>query len=279
MLISDAQVHLWEPEEQDCPWPKGQRPPHRPNGFSPEEMLLEMDAAHVDRAVIAPPHWVGDNNKTALAAAAKYPSRFGVMGRFDPRVPDAPQRLETWLLQEHMLGIRATFHTKPYSDLLDDGSLDWYWGACERFEIPVMALVPGMLRKLLPVLTRHPRLKILIPHMGCVSGLHGPEAFAHLKDLLELAPFPSVSVMVSAVPCYSSEAYPFRDMFPFIKKVYDAFGSRRMFWGSDFTRLPCTYGECVDQFRVNLDFLSSEDRDWILGKGLAETLSWPETLG
>jgi L-fuconolactonase len=45
MLISDAQVHLWEADRPDRPWPKGQqRPPHRPDGFSAEEMLAEMDA-------------------------------------------------------------------------------------------------------------------------------------------------------------------------------------------------------------------------------------------
>lgn len=57
--MTDAQVHLWEVDRADRPWPKGQqRPPHRLNGFSAEEMLAEMNAAGVDRAVIAPPHWV-----------------------------------------------------------------------------------------------------------------------------------------------------------------------------------------------------------------------------
>jgi L-fuconolactonase len=56
----DAQVHLREPDRQGRPWPGvPQRPPHRPNGFSAEEMLAEMDAVGVDRAVVVPPTWVG----------------------------------------------------------------------------------------------------------------------------------------------------------------------------------------------------------------------------
>ena len=52
MSVTDVQVHLWESERPDRPWPKPQqRPPHRPNGFGAEEMLKEMDAAGVDRAV------------------------------------------------------------------------------------------------------------------------------------------------------------------------------------------------------------------------------------
>lgn len=57
MLITDAQVHIWEVDRPDRPWPGvPQRPPHRANGFSAKEMLAEMDAAGVDRAVVVPPN-------------------------------------------------------------------------------------------------------------------------------------------------------------------------------------------------------------------------------
>src|SRR5690349_19805234 len=84
MLITDAQVHLWEVDRPGRPWPsRPQRPPHRPHGFSAEAMLAEMESAGVDRAVIVPPHWVGDNNAFAIERATKYPGRFGVVGRID----------------------------------------------------------------------------------------------------------------------------------------------------------------------------------------------------
>lgn len=236
-----------------------------------------MDATGVHRAILVPPTWVGDNNESVLEAAAKYPARFAVFGRFNPKAPDARSRLEGWLKQPHMLGVRATFHTKPYVDWLDDGSLDWYWQACEQLGIPVMALAPGMARKLLPIAERHNRLNILIPHMGCSLDSRGPSAFAGLGDLLELARYPKVFVMASAAPCYSAEPYPFRDLEPFIKRIFDAYGPQRMFWGSDLSRLKSTYAECLDQFRTSLDFLSADDKDWILGKALAEALNWPET--
>ena len=277
MLITDAQVHLWEPNRPDRPWPGvPQRPPHRPNGFSAGEMLAEMDAAGVARAVVVPPNWVGDNNQTALEAAAKYPARFAVVGRFNPKAPGAHEQLNGWLKQPHMLGIRATFHTKPYIDWLDDGSLDWYWDACERLGIPVMALVPGMVGKLLPIAERHRELKILIPHMGCRLDSKGTEAFSSLEDLVALARYPGFFVMLSSAPNYSNEPYPFRDLQPFIKRIFDAYGPRRMLWGADRTRLTSTYSECLDHVRRSLDFLSAGDKEWILGRSLAEALNWPE---
>ena len=277
MLITDAQVHLWEPDRPDRPWPgKPQRPPHRPQGFSAKEMLAEMDAVGVDRAIVVTPHWVGDNNATVLEAAAKYPARFAVIGRFDAKAPDARAQLVGWLAQPHMLGIRATFHTKPYSDWLEDGSLEWFWEECERLGIPVMALVPGMPRKLAPVAKRYPDLKLVIPHMGCSLDSRGSAAFSSLGDLLALVRYPKVFVMLSSAPCYSDEPYPFRDLEPFIRRIYDVYGPRRLFWGADLTRLRCTYRECLDQFRNSLEFLSPGDREWILGKALAEALAWPE---
>jgi predicted TIM-barrel fold metal-dependent hydrolase len=277
MFITDAQIHLWETDRPDRPWMKGlQRPPHRPNGFSAEQILAEMDSVGVNRAVIVPPTWVGDNNQSVLEGAAKYPSRFAVVGRFNPKAPDAREQMERWLNQGHMLGIRSTFHTKPYIDWLDDGSLDWYWKACEQFGIPVMALVPGMARKLLPIAERYPHLKVLVPHMGCSLDSRGSEAFATLDDLLALARYPGISVMVSAAPCYSNGPYPFRDIQPFISRIFDSYGPRRLLWGSDLSRLKCSYRECLDQFWLSLDFLSEEDKEWILGKTLAAVLNWPE---
>jgi predicted TIM-barrel fold metal-dependent hydrolase len=277
MLITDAQVHLWEPDRPDRPWPgKPQRPPHRPLGFSAKEMLAEMDAVGVDRAIVVPPHWVGDNNATVLEAAAKYPARFAVIGRFDAKAPDARAQLQGWLAQPHMLGIRATFHTKPYSDWLEDGSLEWFWEECERLGVPVVALVPGMPHKLAPVAKRHPDLKLIIPHMGCSLDSRGSAAFSSLGDLLGLVRYPKVFVMLSSAPCYSDEPYPFRDVAPFIRRIFDAYGPRRLFWGADITRLRCSYRECLDQFRRSLDFLAAGDREWILGKAFAEVLAWPE---
>ena len=235
-----------------------------------------MKSAGVDRAVIVPPTWIGENNASALEAAARYPNRFAVVGRFDVTAEDAGSRLEQWLKQPHMLGVRMSFHVKPFIEWLDDGSLDWFWASCERLQIPVMALVPGMSSKILPIVERHRNLTVLIPHMGCRLDSRGADAFSDLGNLLTLARYPRVAVMVSSVPCFSNGSYPFRDIHPFVRRIYEAFGARRMLWGADLSRLTSTYRECLELFQEALHFLSEEDRQWILGKALAEVLNWPE---
>jgi len=277
MLITDAQINVWEEDRPDRPWPKPQRgDAQRPNGYYPEEAIRDMDAAGVDRAIIVPPVVVGENNATALEAAEKYPGRFAVMGRFDALAPDAELRLDGWLKQPNMLGIRMTFRFVPSIEQLDDGSLEWFWRACEEQSIPLMMFLPGMAEKALPIADRHPHLTIILDHMARNLALRGPEAFADLDVLLQFALRPRVCVKVSSVPNFSAEPYPHRDIYSYLRRIYDAFGPRRLFWGSDITRLSGSYRDCLRLLQEGLDFLSVADRELILGGALAQVLRWPE---
>ncbi|HEX5369409.1 MAG TPA: amidohydrolase family protein [Dehalococcoidia bacterium] len=276
-MITDSQVHIWEVDRPDRPWPQPPRnQPQLPNGFSAEEMLKEMDATGVDRAVIVPPTWIGENNATALEAAQNHPGRFAVMGRFDPLRPDATEALEHWRDQPYMLGIRHTFRMEPYATWLVDGTLDPFWRDCQRFGIPVMVLVSGIADKILPVAAKYEGLKLIIDHMAADLSAQGGNAFAQLDDVISLAKFPSVSIKTSSAPCFSREPYPYQDIYPYLKRIYEAFGSHRMLWGADRTRLTSTYEECLRHFQEGLDFLSEADKEWVLGKTAASILGWPE---
>jgi predicted TIM-barrel fold metal-dependent hydrolase len=277
MLITDAQVHIWEVDNPGRPWPQPWRnQPQLPGGFSAEAMIAAMDQTGVDRAIIVPPTWAGDGNETALETVQTYPDRFAIMGRIDTEAPGAAELLERWLQQPNMLGIRMTFRVPVYRDLLLSGRLDWFWDATERLGIPVACLVAGEASILEPVAAKYPGLTLVLDHMGCI--LEGPpeHAFSTIEESLTLAKYPAVSVKVSSAPCFSAQDYPFADVIPYLKRFYDAYGPRRMMWGADLTRLRGTYSECLRQFQEALDFLSDDDKEWVLGRTAAEVLNWPE---
>ena len=278
MLVTDAQIHVWEVSRPDRPWPEGERtPPQLPHGFSAEQAITAMDEIGVDRAVIVPPSWIGENSATALEAAAAYPQRFAVMGRIDPLAPDTPERLATWLQQPHMIGIRLTFNFPRMAAWLEDPEAqESFWAACERYGIPLMLYLPGAAQKLEPIAARHPGLRLVLDHMARPGNRGGPAAFADLDQMLALARHENVAVKVSSAPNYSAEPYPYADIHPYLRRIYEAFGARRMLWGSDLTRLRGTYRACADLFRRALDFLSDEDRAWIMGGAAAAFLNWPE---
>jgi hypothetical protein len=48
-----------------------------------------------------------------------------------------------------------------------------------------------------------------------------------------------------------------------------------VFWGTDLTRMPCTYYECIHLFTDHLPWLTGEDLERVMGRGVCEWLGWP----
>ena len=61
-----------------------------------------------------------------------------------------------------------------------------------------------------------------------------------------------------------------------LRKLVTAFGRRRCFWGTDLThqRGKVPYRQYVTHFTEELDFISDEDRRWIMGDALRDFLGW-----
>lgn len=272
-MICDAQVHIW-PGESVGHAPADEPFGHRAGPFGPMELLAEMDAAGVDRAILVPPSAQGESNAFALAAAARYPERFAVMGRIALADPASRAALAGWKRQRGMLGVRVSFNAPALRARLADGSIDWFWAAAEREELPVMLLVPGLVPAVGAIARRHPGLQLIIDHMGRPLGAQDAAAFADLDELLAAAQCPNVAVKVSAVPRFSSEPYPWRNLHPYLQRITAAFGPQRMLWGTDLSRMRCTYREAVTMFTEELPFLTADDLDAIMGRTATTLLRW-----
>lgn len=274
--MTDSQIHLWEVDHPDRPWPSPLRTePQGEHGFSAEAALEAMERAGVDRAVVVPPSWVGENNATALEAAAAYPERFAIMGRFDFSAPDAERRLAHWLDEPAMLGIRLTFSQTPTREHLLDGSIDWFLKGCERHQVPLMMFLGGTPHHAGALAERYQGLTVILDHMALDIRADLSVVWNQLDTLVALARFPGIFVKVSSAPNYSAEPYPYRDVHDHLHRLYDAFGPERLFWGSDVTRLRGSYADCRRLFTEALDFLSERDRELIMGEALSVCLRWP----
>ena len=282
-LIVDAQVHVWAPATVERPWAPGAETyadgvenlssaDREPLG--PDELLGEMDAVGVDRAILVPPTFTGDDNSVALQGARHHPDRFAVMGRIDLTEPQ-PDSVASWLETPGMLGVRLTFHWGAQRYWLHDGTADWFWPCAEEHDIPVMVFCPGDLERIAEVARTHPRLRLIIDHFALPLGVRGDGIGAVVDELLRLADLDNVAVKASALPSYVDEPAPFPSLHPHIERVVGAFGASRVFWGSELTRLPCSYAEVLALFAEDLESLSGEQRRSILGAGVTEWLGWP----
>lgn len=280
MKIIDSQVHIWAANTPERPWAPGmERRAHLPEPLDHEKLLGWMDEAGVDAAVLVPPSLEGNRNDLALAAAQKFPHRFAVMGRIALERPDRAA-LKVWKQHSGMLGVRLTFHRPDTWSALTDGTADWFWPAVEEFGIPVMLHAPERLPVLAGIAERHRGLRLIVDHMGFARETMDDETLAGADRLTALARLPNVFVKVSALPCYSTQPYPFRNLHEPLRRIIQAFGPRRCFWGSDLSRMleHCSYRQGVTHFTDELDFLSPEDLEWIMGRGIAECLGWTSVL-
>ena len=88
-----------------------------------------------------------------------------------------------------------------------------------------------------------------------------------MPELVKLARHPNVAVKATGAPGYCSGPYPFRSMHPYLRQIYDAFGPERMFWGTDITKMPCSWRQCVTMFTEELPWLSGEGQGARHGPG------------
>jgi predicted TIM-barrel fold metal-dependent hydrolase len=235
-----------------------------------------MDEAGVDRVVIVPPTLEGDRLDYAQEAVKRYPGRFAIMGRIALNDPTTARRFPTWREQAGVLGIRLNIGVDQ-ATWITDGTADWFWPAAEKAGIPVMFLTTGQTPLFARIAERHPQLILIIDHMGvsseAVKNKTLPVAIDHSAAL---AKYPNVSVKLSAAPLFSSEPYPFRDVTPHIRRLFDAYGPQRCYWGTDMTNsfAKASYRQRVTHFTEELSFLTDSDKDWVMGRAILERLKW-----
>jgi predicted TIM-barrel fold metal-dependent hydrolase len=268
MLIVDSQVHLWRNSI-----PTNQAHRQIPD-YSADDLLKEMDEAGVDAAVIHPPGWDSSADELAVEAARQHPSRLSVLGKFPLDLPESRSLVDGWKEQPGMLGLRFTFQQPHQQSWMTDGTMDWLWPAVERAGLPVGLAAANFLPAVGQVAERHPGVRLIVDHMGRPAGQTDEAAFETLPDLLALAKFPNVAVKVSGAPSYSSAPYPFTNIHGYIHQIYDAFGPQRMFWGTDITRMPCSWRQCVTLFTEELPWLSGDDLELVMGRALCDWLGW-----
>jgi L-fuconolactonase len=275
--VVDAQVHVWLPESPDRPWPPGgaerARSVHRPEPIDGPTLVREMRAAGVDRAVLVPPFFEGHRNDFAVACATEAPGAFRVMARVDLRTGD-PGPVREVLRDPVVAGVRLVFLPAD-AGRVDDPGAEWLWAFAEAEDVPVALLASGQLDALGDLARRRPGLRLAVDHLGLTGRATDAAAAPEIEELAGLAGLPNVSVKLTAVPCYSTASYPWPAVHPHLRRLFDAYGPDRLFWGSDLSRLPGSYADLVRLFREDLDFLTGPDVDAVMGGSVLRWLGWP----
>ncbi|MFD0439931.1 amidohydrolase family protein [Streptomyces chartreusis] len=284
-MIVDAQLH--EPAVS-LPWAEASRETRW--DVMVELQLGYMRAVGVDFAVLHPSEFAW-----GAYAAARHPSRFGLVGmvgapRFgglDPRSPGFTDALARMCVVPGTRGLRVVVTD---ADLT---VMEPAFAAAQEHDLPLFMLAGFGLSQVSEVAVRCPQITVVVDQIGLAQppGKREEPPFAALPQVLELAKHPNVAIKLTGAPTLSQESYPYRDLWPHLRRLVDAFGHRRVMWGSDISRIIGQVGftrmfprENIDRYGAyhsyaealmfvrETESLSAEEKRWLLGETARELL-------
>lgn len=266
-LIIDTHVHVWALDDRHRPAPDA-RIAH-PKTAAPVEWLLDdMAGFGIDRCVLVQSSAFGWDNSYVVECLERYPNLFRAIGLVDPLGESNAADLRYWKARG-VSGFR--FHPVFYPDSpcwIDAPANDALWdAAAETDAILQFHLLPRHAPALSRMIARHPDVRVIVDHLG-KPDVTEAAPYPSFQPVLDLARYPNVWVKIGDYQIASREAFPWRDTAPFVAALRDAFGPRRMIWGTGFPKearlVPLE--QALRYVREELPCLSADDVELILGE-------------
>jgi predicted TIM-barrel fold metal-dependent hydrolase len=274
--IVDSHTHLFAPDQARYPL-ADPNASYRPETDGSVELLRrQMDEAGVDRALTISPWPYRWDMRYALDALAAHRSWLAVAVLIDPRSPTGPDRLERYVREHGVCGLRIhgrTVDLGPY----DDPATTPLWAKAAELGVTLDACAaldeyPKVAQRAL----EFPDLPIILDHCGYISGELSPRE-PTLAPVVEMARYPNVYAKLTFLPLASQGAYPFTDVHWMARTIIDAFGAERCMYGSNFPTAQynpkVSYGQTVRLFAEAVE-LDDEERAWVLGGTAARLWRW-----
>ena len=254
----------------------------------PAEFLRAlMDHAGVDVAVLQNDHVYGDLNHYFAEAVADYPDRFIGLIQVDETEADRDDQIAR-LHEGTRSGLRGLFY-KPYTffrvdfrESFDAPRFSAFWSEVARLRLPTywdLVPIPGNAKAdYLNELARFAAWSERYPEIPCLMVQALPTRLFFSDGRLEIPALLGRLVterrllLELALPIVWARwyEYPYAQLMPLIRALYDAFGSDALVWGSDIPNIGryCTYRQSHSYLRDTCPFLTEADLRAILGENL-----------
>lgn len=265
--IFDPHVHVWKADPR-FPWAKETTHPPAKDA-TPEMLLAHMKANGVTRTVLIQViHYRWDNSYTA-AVLKQYPQYFRGIARINPEDPAAPDHFSKLVEESGFLGIRISPAANASGDWIKGPLMAPLFERARQLKRSMNILMPASrIPDVTPLLDQFHDVDVVIDHMAdCPLGNEKELGF-----LTGLKRYPNLFVKVSHTWSLSKQEYPYKDSQTLVKAVYDAFGPKRLMWGTDWPIVEnsnCTYEKALALVRDEMSFLNAEDKEWMLSKTVA----------
>lgn len=263
--VVNAAEHAWVIHDPRFPIDPGVAtcPKNLPGyDYSAEFLLSEMRTYGVDHVVISHVCYYGRNNSYTSYAIRSFPGKFAGIGLLvgyrlhAPNDKENPGRLERLIREDGLIGLRLS----PIYDRdvvwLNDPVCYPLWKKAEQLgAVFNIFLAPHQVKQVADMARRFPGVNVVIDHIAMID-IAAPDSDG-FGPLLDMARLPNMYVRTSLHNLSKTKEPPYRDVWPFLRRLYDHYGPRRLIWANFF--------EYVIMKEL-ISFFTAEDKEWILGR-------------
>lgn len=280
--IVDTHVHLFASDQKRFPF--APNAPYKPEPLTVEDYVRFAKAAGIDHAVIVHPEPYQDDYRYLEYSFSQEPVKGFFKGTclFDPIAKDTPDRIAALVGMNpgRIVALRIHEVRKPGQPPLTSGPLTdrdmrapgmkATWKRCQQLGLAIqMHFHPFYSTQIAEMTEQFPEMTVILDHLGR-AGEGTPEDFA---NVLKLAKYPRVVMKYSGVNYSSKQKYPYADVKPIVRRIYDAFGPNRIIWGYFGHDLPAFQQE-VELLDSMFEYASEDDRRKIRGGNAVRLFKW-----
>ena len=254
----------------------------------PELMLSQMIYAAVDHCILQAGGGYGAMNDYNAYTQHQYPQKFSGLLHVDEAIADRADTQAELDRAVDVLGLRGLYYAQDfsrhgYARNVNHPAFGGFWDKVVAYRLPVFIELSstttydraGYLANLLALdelLVRYPTHRFLLV-MGPPAGYFATsgrwefpaEALTvYKRDNLQM----EIMFPISWGGVWD---YPYPEAQQLIRGMRDIFGASKLLWGSDMPNVErfCTYRQCVDYVRKHCSFLSTDEKELILGSNAA----------
>ena len=232
----DAHQHYWHPARADYGW----MPPDDPvlsRPYRPADLAPSLAAHGIERTVLVQAAPTVEETAYLLGIADADSRVAGVVGWIDFERPSERATLERLATHPKLVGLRPMIQNIPDDTWMLRGDLAWAYEAMAELDLTFDALgFPRHLKPFHALLTRHPRLRVVIDHaMKPRIRDHSPERYRHWADgMTALARDTGAFCKLSGLVTEAGPGWTVETLRPYAEHLMEAFGPGRVLWGSDW---------------------------------------------
>jgi predicted TIM-barrel fold metal-dependent hydrolase len=265
----DSHVHVWSDGSPPFTYSDGMTT-SRPDGAATVERLIEsMDQNGIDMTILVQCFYHGYDNSYLCHSMGRFPDRLKGVALLDTLDPGAADELERLYREHGVQGMRLyPVKAEDASWLCEDHQIP-LWERARDIGVPFIWF--GWCRQipfLRPMLEKFPEVPVIIDHMALMGEPNLDEGVdGSFQNLLKLSSCPNVYVKPTGVEGISKKGWPYDDVLPYVKAVYETFGAQRLIGSSEFPFNPGNEAALVEG---PFSFFTKDDQEWINGKTAAK---------